>query len=352
MSKNTKLIVSISVLVLIIIGCGYWYGQQSKSAMTQQLTTKPVLVTVANVQVKPVAFTIDAVGTVVAKQTVLVSSEVPGQILTILFKQGQHIKKGTPLIHLDDASLRAQLQSDQADLTLSELNYKRMQRLIKTGATAKQSVDQARATLEEKQAAVAMDKANLAKATVMAPFTGILGERLVDLGEYITAGQALVRLVATNNLRVDFQVAERYLPELSLGQAVRVIPGAHQQAIQAKVTFIAPDVNISSRSVAVQASITQTNGELRPGQFVDVKQTLRQNDHAVVVPEESLVATIGGAMVYKIVDGKAVAVPVKVGAREVGVVQILKGLQKGDVVVTTGQQKLRDGAKIKEIKNP
>ena len=161
-----------------------------------------------------------------------------------------------------------------------------------------------------------------------------------------------MRLVATQNLRVDFQVAERYLPELKLGQAVLVVPGGHQQPIAAKVTFIAPDINVSSRSVAVQATISQTSGELRPGQFVDVKQTLRQNDNAVVVPEESLVATIGGAMVYKIVDGKAIVVPVKVGAREVGVVQILKGLQKGDVVVTAGQQKLRDGALIKEIQQP
>jgi len=289
-----------------------------------------------------------AVGTLTAAKNVQIAPEVAGQISKILFQDGTYVKQGTPLIQLDDATYRAKADAVQADLKFSEASYARLALLAKRGIISPQDLEKAENDLKVKKSLAQENQVNLDSMLLTAPFDGVVGKAAVSPGDYVAVGQALVPLTDTHHLRVEYSVPDKYLADLKLGQTIILTTSAYpDKKFTGSVAYIAPTINTEDRTIAVYADVPNDNGVLTSGLYVSVIHQLGSQNNALVLPAKSLVATIDGQQVFKVVDNKATSVPVVIGERTADNVQVLQGLSLGDMVVTEGQQKIRDGAVVK-----
>ncbi len=290
---------------------------------------------------------VQSVGTLVAANNIQIAPEIAGTVAKVLFQDGEFVKQGTPLIQLDDAVYQARFASVQADYQLSETTYDRMSILAKKGIISKQDMEKAAADLKEKAAAEQENKVNLNGMLLTAPFDGMVGKSKVSPGDYVSVGQALVSLTNIRHLHVEYNIPEKYLGLIQMGQEISVTATAFPgKVFKGKVAFISPTINTQDRTITLYAEIPNESLTLRSGLFVNVTQSLGADDTALLVPAKSLMATIDGHQVYKVVNGKAQSVPVEIGLRTTDSVQILKGLTANDAVVTEGQEKIRDGADV------
>jgi membrane fusion protein (multidrug efflux system) len=340
---TSKKIISILILgVMVIFGVIYLrHDSNPKSADAVTVEASPVIHGDIPIQAQ-------AIGTLTAEKSVQITPEITGHIAKILFQDGSFVKQGTPLFQLDDQVYKAKLDSSKANLFLSETNYKRMVLLGKHGAISQQAIDQAYADTVEKKAAAEESETALEKTVLIAPFDGKVGKSLVSPGEYVAVGQGLVSLVDTQHLRVEYSVSEKYLASVKLNQAVKITTNAYPgKEFVGHVSYISPTINTDNRTITLYASIPNENNLLTAGLFVNMTQSLGASQNTLLVPASSLVATIDGQLVYKIVDGKAISTRVELGQRTMNQVEILSGLSPTDKVVTAGQQKLKDGTLVK-----
>ncbi|ASP40046.1 efflux transporter periplasmic adaptor subunit [Bacterioplanes sanyensis] len=296
---------------------------------------------------------IEMVGSLSADESVTISAEVAGRISKINFQEGQSVKAGDLLFTLDSSIERAQLAQAQASKRLNELEYRRASELLKKNVGSATDRDAALAKLKIDEAEVELARERVAKMTLTAPFDGTLGLRQVSVGKYVSPGEALVPLVATNPIKLEFRVPEVYVRDLSEGLSVNArvdaLPG---ETFSGEIYAISPEVDVNGRSFKVLASIANDDGRLKPGLFARVELTLANIDSALMVKEEALVPQGRAQLIYKLVDGKVQINPVTVGLRKQGEVQILDGVAAGDVVVTAGQMKLQPGAAAAAINLP
>lgn len=340
---KTKIIVI--VILVLIMGIWFIFKRSHHAIMPAQ---DSVMVEVRKVKQGNIPIEIQAVGALTAARNVQLTPEVAGMVSKILVSDGTYVKKGTPIIQLDDTVNRAKLDSAKANLVFSESNYKRMLLLGKKGAISQQAIDQALADLKGKKAIADEAHVLVSKMLLTAPFDGVLGKTKVNPGEYVGIAQPLVSLTDTQHLRVEFNVSEKYLSLIKVGQEVTITTSAYAgKEFHGKVAYIAPTINTEDRTIAVYAEIPNEDRKLAAGLFVNVTQALGFENNAILIPAVSLVATIDGQQVFKVVNGKAVAVPVKIGQRTSDQVQILQGLVLDDTVVTSGQHKIKDGMPVK-----
>lgn len=305
-----------------------------------------VLVNVAPVKTQLLANTIKAIGTVNAA-SIEVTPETAGHIASIAFSDGAVVKRGDTLIQLDDSILKAKLQSMTAQYQFSQQSYARLKQLANKGVVAAQTLDAAFADMKEKKAALDEASVTDAKMKLVAPFDGMVGQRKVNPGDYVNPGQGVVTLTDTEHLRVEYNLPEKYLSQVHIGQAVQITTAAYPGKIfTGTIAYLSPTINPENRTIAVYAILSGNHERLASGLFVDVTQTLNQAKQALMVPARSLVPVLNGNQIYKVVDGKAVSVDVQVGARNESAVEIIKGIKVGDEVVTDGQMKLRNGQPV------
>lgn len=296
---------------------------------------------------------VSATGTLRAADAVVVQPEVGGRVVEVSFEQGQMVRAGTPLIELDKVILAAERDKAEAALLLARENFRRAEQLARQGATAARALDEAQAALRSGEAELALANARLERATVVAPFDGVVGLKEISVGRYVTPGDELVRLQRIDPLDLDFRVPERWLTRLRPGQTVRVavdaVPGS---AFTGTITALDPLIDVNGRAVRVRASVANPERVLRPGLFARVQLEIDERPDAVLVPEAALVLQAGGAVVYRIEEGRAVATPVTTGVRRDGKVEITDGLAPGAVVVVSGHVRLRDRALVEIVNAP
>ncbi len=291
---------------------------------------------------------VNAVGSLVAERQVTITSEMAGHVASLLFKDGALVHKGTPLIQLDDTIPKAQLASARADFDFSKITYERRETLGKKGMWPAQEIDQARADFAEKKALLQEKQATVDKMRLLAPFEGVLGKAEVSPGHYVTPGQPLVSLTDIQYLRAEFSVSEKYLSSLKLGQTVKILTSAYPgKSFEGKIAYISPTIDAADRSIALYAEVANPDRLLTAGMSVSIKQTLGMQNDTILVPSKSIVATLDGQQVYKIIHNKAYAVPVLLGQRNEEAVEILQGLNEKDQIVVAGQQKLHDDMDVK-----
>jgi membrane fusion protein (multidrug efflux system) len=292
--------------------------------------------------------TITAVGSLRSDESVTLRPEVAGRISAIQFQEGQRVTKGAPLVRLDAAVTDAELQQARANLVLAKSKFERAVDLARQSFISGQARDEAENNYKVAQAAVALVEAKLAKTEIKAPFSGLIGLRVVSVGDYVKEGADLVNLESIDPLKVDFRVPETFLRQVQVGQAVEVsldaLPG---KAYDGKVIALNPLVDAAGRAIVIRAQVRNQDAALRPGMFARVRLITRAEREALVLPEEALVPQGTDQFVFRIVDGKAVRVKVETGQRRDGKVEVVRGVDKGDVVVTAGQQRLRDGAPVR-----
>lgn len=339
------------VVVAALAAAGVWHfmGSRSTGSLAAVNTTAaaPVAVEAGPVKLTTVRRQIEAVGSLRSNESVIVRPEISGRITEILFDEGQQVRKGTPLFRLDAAIARAQVEQAKASLILSRANHERAEDLYRRGAGTQRARDEAVSKLHADDATLSLAQATLDKATLLAPFDGIIGLRKVSVGDYVNPGQDLVNFENLESLKVDFRVPEIYSMQIKVGQTVRVnLDAIPNSAYDGTVYAVDPAYDPNGRAIILRARLPNRDGLLRSGMFARVTLLVEERQQAIVVPETALVPIGGEQFVYRVVDGKAVMTKVKIGQRRRGQVEIMEGLERDAVIVTDGVVKLRNGTPV------
>jgi len=309
----------------------------------------PTSVEVALVKQRDFSDEVAAVGTLKSNESVVLRPEIAGRIAAIGFKDGTVVGKSTDLVTLDATVQQAELQQARANLALAQSSHQRNLELLGRKFLSQQAVDNSAATLKVQEAAVQLAEAKVAKTRIRAPFKGMVGLRNVGVGDYVKDGQELINIEDVATLRVDFKLPETYIGRLGKGQTVEVTTDALAgERFKAVLDAIDPLVDANGRAISARARLDNAAGKLRPGMFVRVRLLFGERKAVLMLPEQAIVPG-GQPAVFKVVEGKAALVKVKLGVRREAQVEVTEGLKEGDVVVTAGQLKLREGAMVKAI---
>lgn len=339
-----------AIAVLALAGYFGYQRSQNKIPRVQQMDVIPV--ETVTVQQQSIPHTLQALGQLLALQQIDISPQDDGHIKSILFKDGGYVTKDQIIVLMSDAEVKAELKSSQSALALAKLQYGRLQQLGKHSAVSLDQLDQAKNTYLQAKAQVEQDETKVKYTILKAPFSGYLGARAIDQGQFIKAGTAIVTLVDSHQVKATYQIPVQFMPELQVGQVVNATVDAYPNTVfHGQVSFIAPFVDDATRTVQVEALIPNEDKKLSPGMFVKIEQVTGVNHNAMIVPIACLVPAITGAFVYKVVNGRAIMTPVTTGVYWDKYVEILSGLNVGDNIVMTGQQRLRDGLQVKVVPN-
>ncbi len=347
-----------TVVALVAVGAvSDWAGTRSAAKPPAAAAAAPakgggapagVAIEATKVSMAKLPQALTAVGSLRSDETVIVRPEIAGRIAQILFREGERVSKGAVLVKLDDSVQQADLDKARANLVLSKSKFERAEDLRKQGFISSQARDEAENNFKVAQADVELMQARLSKLVLHAPFAGTIGLRLVSVGEYVKEGQDIVNLESLDPLKVDFRVPELALSQVRDGQTLQVtLDAIPDQAFDGRVYAINPLIDANGRSVVIRAHVPNRDGKLRPGMFARVRLFTSDVKDSALVPEESLFPVGEDKYVYKVVDGKAQRQKVEIGQRRDGKVEIVSGLAASDVVVTAGQQKIRDGVAVR-----
>ena len=360
-----RMLIMLGVVLLIVLVLAA-YKAFSIYTMIQGFSAPkpPISVAVATAIERPWQARLPTVGTLKALQGVDLSLETDGTVIDVQFESGQKVKAGQPIIRLDSAVESALLETALADLGLAQVDYNRGSQLVGSEAISKGEFDRLSAVYKKSKASVNQLKAALGKKSILAPFSGTIGIRQVDVGDYVASGTMIATLQDLSSLYVDFFIPEQSVPRIAVGQAVQIIVASYPtQVFPGTISAINPKVENSTRNVQVRAKLANPDGKLLPGMFASLQVLLPAPQLRIVVPESAITYTLYGNSVYVVTQKKAedgslekgdkgqpVLIAerrfVETGERRDGQVMITKGVQNGEKVVTAGQIKLDNGAHI------
>jgi membrane fusion protein, multidrug efflux system len=365
MAKGTAKRMIIMLVVAAVIVGGVVGFQQFKNTMIAKAikggANPPQTVSTTVARESMWQPTVEALGNLLASQEASLGAEVGGLVTAIHFDSGEKVRAGQPLVELNPAPLKAQLAQLEAQAALAELNLKRDEAQLKVRAIAQAAVDNDSATLKSAQAQVAAQKALIAQKTIAAPFSGQLGIRQVNLGQYLAPGSAIVTLQKLDPMDVDFTVPQNQIDLIRIGMKARLeTSAAPGKTFEATVTAIEPQVDTTTRNLKVRARVPNPKGDLLPGVFATVRITQGEARQYVTLPNAAVAYNPYGATVFivkdegKGPDGKPKLVAeqrfITPGATRGDQVAIVEGVKAGETVVTAGQLKLRNGSPI-EVNN-
>jgi len=290
---------------------------------------------------------VTAVGSLIADESVMIRPEIDGRLVGIHFEEGQTIAKGAKLVTLDPAELQAQLAQAQAQARTELQRYERAKELLAQQFVSREAVDLAKNNLDRAEALRREAEARLSKTEIRAPFSGTVGLRSVSPGAYVKKGDDIARLENLGAIKVDFRVPEGYVSKLHAGQEIAVrldaFPG---EAFTGRIFAVEPVVDERTRTVVLRGRIRNDGMRLKPGMFVRVVLVTDKRQNAITVPEQAIWPIGQENFVYRVQDGKAIQTKIAITSRRPGSVEIGTGLSAGDIVVTEGQMKLKDGAPV------
>jgi membrane fusion protein (multidrug efflux system) len=288
-----------------------------------------------------------ATGQIEAMQSIELRPDVEGRVVQILVREGSLVGAGMPLFKIDDAELRAQVARVEADRDLARQSLARTRDLLSQKASSQAELERADATMRSTEAQLEGLKVRLARTLVRAPFAGVMGQRMVSLGDYVTTDTRLAALQTVSPQRASFQVPERYAEQLEPGQAVTfrvaALPG---REFTGKVDFVDPIVQLPGRTILVKARVPNPRRELQSGMFIEARLATAVRPNAVVIPEDAVLPLQGSNFVWVVADGKATRRQVELGVRTPGFVEVKSGVENNEQVVVGGQERLAEGAPV------
>ena len=288
-----------------------------------------------------------ASGQIESIQSVELRPEIEGRLAAILVREGAEVVKGTPLFQVDDGELKAEVARAEADRDLARQALERTRELIDQQASSQADLERAEATARSTRAQYDLLSLRLARTTVRAPFSGVVGQRFVSVGDYLTTSTRLASLQTVQPQRAAFQVPERYAAALKAGQRVvfrvAALPGKEYTGV---VDFVDPVVQLPGRTITVKAEVANPRRELQAGMFIDARLATAVRPNAVVIPEDAILPIQGSSFVWVAKDGKATRREVVLGVRTPGWVETKSGVEAGESVVVGGQERLSEGAPV------
>ena len=352
-----RMILMLVAAALLVGALGYFKLRQVQAAVKGgAFQPPPEAVTTIIAKQGTWPSTLSVVGTTAPVHGVTVSADLPGTVDTITFDSGKFVHEGEVLVQLDTRQERAQLAAMEAQRDLAKINYDRMQQLVNQGVISRMEYDKSTAEQRQTEANVGEIKATIQRKTIRAPFSGILGIRQVNLGQYMSAGTAIVSLQALNPIYANFNVPQQVMSQMRPGQNVKIsTDGASGHEYTGRVNALESTVDESTRNVQVQATLANPENKLRPGMFVQVEVGVGAQRSLFPLPASAINYAPFGDSVYIVTDLKGPDGKTYRGVRQQFVkvagargdqVGIVSGLNQGDEVVTSGAFKLRNGAAV------
>ena len=353
-----RMILMLLLTGAVVAGLGFVKFQQIQTAIAEGAAFKapPEAVTSIVAAQETWPATLGAIGTAAAVQGVTVSADLPGIVDRIAFESGRRVSRGDVLVRLDTRQEQAQLAAAVAHRDLTRLNFERMKALVEDGAVSRAEFDRAAAEFKQADARIGEIEATIARKTIRAPFSGILGIRQVNLGQYLAGGDAVVPLQALHPIYVNFAVPQQEAPSVRVGRRVQVTAGdVAGITFTGRITAVNSVVDEATRNVQVQATLPNPDGRLRPGMFVQTQVLLGESRPVITLPASAINYAPYGDSVFVIGDLKdpkgatyrgVRQQVVKLGGTRGDQVAVLSGVQPGEEVVTSGVFKLRNGAPV------
>ncbi|HEY3174192.1 MAG TPA: efflux RND transporter periplasmic adaptor subunit [Candidatus Polarisedimenticolia bacterium] len=353
-----RMILMLLVMAAFIVSIGLVKYQQIQTAVAQAASFQPPPEAVTTIVAQQERWqpTINAIGTVVAVHGVMVSADLPGVVERISFQSGQKVRAGEVLLRLDTSQEQAQLAAVEARHKLSALNLSRMSGLLAKGVTSRAEYDTAAAEQEQGQAAVGETRATIGRKTIVAPFTGILGIRQVNLGQYLKSGDPIVPLQSLDPIYVNFSVPQQDLAQARVGREVTVTADdTPVVSFAGRITAVDSIVDEATRNVQVQATFENSELRLRPGMFVEAQVSLERGEPVITLPASAISYAPYGNSVFIVEQVKGPKGETYLGVRQQFVklggmrgdqVAVLSGVKPGEEVVSSGVFKLRNGMAV------
>jgi membrane fusion protein (multidrug efflux system) len=353
-----RMILMLTVMLLIIGALGFVKFRQIQTAMAQGAAFQPPPEAVTSIVAQPEDWptTMSAIGTMAAVQGVTVSADLPGTVDRIAFESGRSVREGDVLVELDTRQERAQLAAIEAQRDLARLNYTRLKGLLSERVISQAEFDRAAAEQKQTDAQVGEIRATIARKTIRAPFSGVLGIRQANLGQYLAAGDPVVPLQSLHPIYVNFGVPQQDSAHIRVGHHVHVTAKDRPElALDGRVTAIDSVVDQATRNMQVQATLPNPSGTLRPGMFVQAELRLGSSRSVIAVPASAINYAPFGDSVFIVADLKGENGQtyrgvrqqfVKLGGARGDQIAILSGVSAGDEIVTSGVFKLRNGAAV------
>jgi membrane fusion protein (multidrug efflux system) len=348
------LIAFVLLAAIALAGGAYWWkgGPASKAPSKGKgaVTVQAIPVETAVARAMRSTTDIPSVGSLRSDEAVQIAPEIAGRIAEIRFQEGEPVKQGDVLVRLDDSLAQAELSDFEARYAFQKANFERADALSKGRNITERAFDEARQNVDTSRAGLELSKVRLSKHTIRAPFSGIVGIRLLSAGAFVSVGTAVVNLEKIDTLKLDFKIPEVFLADVQVGQTADVtvdaLPG---RTFQARIYAIDPLVDVNGRALQVRARLQNNELVLRPGLFARVSVRGRNERDVVVVPESAIVPRAGETFIFRIENGKAVESKVDLGNRRAGNVEITSGLAANATVVTAGHQRLRNGINVEVV---
>lgn len=378
-----RMLLMLAVMMVIIGGLGFVKFQQIQTAIAQGASFQPPPEAVTTIVAQPVEWpeTLSAIGSVAAVQGVIVSADLSGTVDRVAFDSGKAVRQGDVLVELDTRQERAQLAAAEAQRDLARTNFDRMQGLLKDHVISRAEYDSATADDKQTEARVGEIRAAIERKRITAPFSGILGIRQVNLGQYLSSGDPIVQLQSLNPIYVNFDVPQQATSQMRIGRVVRITSAAVSGAVGAprteaplrgvgapgsnkavagvefngRITAIDSVVNSETRNIQVQATLANPEGKLRPGMFVQAEVVLGAGRPVIALPATAISYAPYGDSVFVVGDLKGPTGEPYRGVRQQFVklegargdqVGVISGVKPGDEVVTSGVFKLRNAAAV------
>jgi membrane fusion protein (multidrug efflux system) len=307
----------------------------------------PMPVEVAAAATDTVIDAISATGQIEAVQSIELRPDVEGRIVAILAREGGFVGQGAGLFRIDDAENKAQADRARADRDLARQNLDRTKDLLAQHASSQAELERAEAAYRSAEASLALLQVRVNRATVRAPFGGVMGQRFVSLGDYVTTSTRLATLQTVDPERAVLTVPERYAAALKRGQKVNfrvaALPG---REFIGTVDFVVPVVAMPGRTITVKAQVPNRDRSLQAGMFIEARLATATRPSAVVIPEDAVLPLQGSNFVWVVKDNKTSRREVELGVRTPGFVEARTGINAGDMVVVGGQERLQEGAPV------
>ncbi|MCD0469891.1 efflux RND transporter periplasmic adaptor subunit [Flavobacterium sp. JAS] len=344
----------IYALLIIVLGGFIAYrvvSNKSKNDESKKFGDKDAPTTVTGIVVNTSTFdnNLSLSGSIEANEQIEIRSEVSGIVEGIYFTEGSFVNKGQVLFKVNDIELKAQLRQAVTKEGLAGENERRAKLLLQKEAISQEEFDVANADYASMKAQTQLIRAQIAKTSVKAPFSGKIGLRSISPGTYITPTILVAKLVNTGKLKITFSIPEKYASQVKSDATIDFSVSGSDQVYSAKIYAIEPEVAVATRTLQVRAIADNIDGKLFPGTFADVKLPLNIIKDAIVVPSEAIVPIQDGKKVYIANMGKAKEVKVDATTRTDASILILSGLKAGDTLITSGVMSLKNDAPIKVI---
>ena len=350
--RGRILAVALTALVVVAALAGRRAGLFSGSAQAGPAggapgDMPPMPVDVDSARRGSVVDAVRATGRIEAVQAVELRPDEQGRVVELLFREGQAVAAGTPLVRIDDAMLRAHAERAKADRDLAGQQLERVRRLRAEHAASPADLERAEAAARSAEAALAVLQLQIERSTVRAPFVGVVGQRFVSAGDYVTSASRLLTLQTTDPQRAVIEVPERHAAHLKRGQVVEFAVAAQPgRVFHAVVDFIDPVVQPTSRTIVVKARAPNGSHLLKAGMFIEARLATGTRGDAIVVREDAVQPLRTANVVWAVVDGKASRRVVQLGARSQGKVEIVSGVEAGEQVVVGGLERMAEGMPV------